>query len=140
MKAPEDPILDEFSAEIDESDIRIDNRLGAIPGNRIIIRANANCIRIVYRNLLRNAIRYAASGHIAFGFEDMGDHYRLNVYNSGPTVPEEKGSKIFELFESESGTGLGLAISRNLIRKHGGDMWYENTADNHPNFIFTIPK
>ena len=26
------------------------------------------------------------------------------------------------------------------IRKHGGKMWYENTWDNHPNFIFTIPK
>jgi PAS domain S-box-containing protein len=135
-----DPILSEFFSEIEENDIKIDNRLGAIPGNRIIIRANANWIRIVYRNLLRNAIRYAVSGHIAFGFEEMEKHYRLNVYNSGPPVPEEKREKIFEMFESKSGTGLGLAISRSLILKHGGDMWYETTENNHPNFIFTIPK
>ena len=135
-----DPILSEFFTEIEENDIKIDNRLGAIPGNRIIIRANANWIRIVYRNLLRNAIRYAVSGTIAFGFEEKEDHYRLNVYNSGPPVPEEKREKIFEMFESKSGTGLGLAISRNLILKHGGDMWYETTEDNHPNFIFTAPK
>jgi signal transduction histidine kinase len=44
------------------------------------------------------------------------------------------------MFESKSGTGLGLAISRSLILKHGGDMWYETTENNHPNFIFTIPK
>jgi len=135
-----DPLLDEFSSEIEENDIRIDNRLGAIPGNRIIIKANAQWIKIVYRNLIRNAIKYAASGHIAFGFEDKGDHYWLNVYNSGPAVQEENKARIFEQFESKDGTGLGLAISRNLILKHGGDMWYENTWDNHPNFIFTIPK
>ncbi len=135
-----DPILGEFSSEIEENKIRIDNRLGAIPGNRVIIKANAHWIRVIYRNLIRNAIKYAASGHIAFGFEDKEDHYRLNVYNSGPPVPEENRTKIFEKFESTNSTGLGLAISRNLILKHGGDMWYENTRNNHPNFIFTIPK
>jgi len=135
-----DPILEEFLSEIEGSKIRIDNRLGAIPGNKIIIKANAKWIRIVYRNLIRNAIKYAASGQIAFGFEDKGDHYRLNVYNSGPPVPAERGAGIFEKFESSDSTGLGLAICRNLIQKHGGNMWYENTWDNHPNFIFTIPK
>ena len=135
-----DPILDEFSSEIEENKIRIDSRLGAIPSNRIIIKANAQWIKIVYRNLIRNAIRYAASGYIAFGFEDKGEHYRLNVFNSGPPVPEQKRTEIFAKFESRDSTGLGLAISRDLIIKHGGDMWYENTFDSHPNFIFTIPK
>jgi PAS domain S-box-containing protein len=135
-----DPILDEFLSEIEENKIRIDNSLGAIPGNKVIIKANAKWIRIVYRNLIRNAIKYAASGQIAFGFEDKGDYYRLNVYNSGPPVAAERGTSIFEKFESSDSTGLGLAICRNLIQKHGGKMWYENTWDDHPNFIFTIPK
>lgn len=135
-----DPILEEFLSEIEENNIRIDNRLGAIPGNKVIIQANAKWIRIVYRNLIRNAIKYAASGQIAFGFEDKGDHYQLNVYNSGPPVPPDKWTTIFEKFESSDSTGLGLAICRNLIQKHGGNMWYENTWDYHPNFIFTIPK
>ena len=135
-----DPILDEFISEIEEKKILIDNRLGAIPGNKIIIKANAQWIKIVYRNLIRNAIKYASSGQIAFGFEDKGDHYRLNVYNSGPPVPGEKRASIFEKFESKDSTGLGLAISRSLILKHGGNMWYEDTWDYRPNFIFTIPK
>lgn len=135
-----DPILDEFSSDIEANNIRIDNTLGAIPGNRIIIKANIHWIRIVYRNLIRNAIRYAAGGYIAFGFEDKDDHYKLNVFNSGPPVPDEMRTKIFERFESQESTGLGLTISRELIAKHGGDMWYENTWDHHPNFIFTIPK
>ncbi|RJQ49961.1 MAG: PAS domain S-box protein [Nitrospiraceae bacterium] len=135
-----DPILEEFLSEIEENRIRIDNRLGAIPGNKVTIKANARWIKIVYRNLIRNAIKYASSGQIAFGFEDKEDHYRLNVYNSGPPVPEERRTNIFEKFESTDSTGLGLSICRNLIQKHGGNMWYESTWDNHPNFIFTIPK
>lgn len=135
-----DPILAEYLSEIEGNRIRIDNRLGAIPSNRIIIKANARWIRIVYRNLIRNAIKYASSGYIAFGFEDKADHYKLNVYNSGPPVPEKRRTEIFERFESKDSTGLGLAICRDLIVKHGGKMWYENTWDNHPNFIFTIPK
>jgi PAS domain S-box-containing protein len=134
-----DPLLDEFSSELEEKKIKIDNRLGTVPGNRVTLRANGAWIRIVYRNLIRNAIKYSPSGYIAFGFEDNGDHYRMNVFNSGPPIPEENITRIFEQFDSKNSTGLGLAISRNLILKHGGDMWCEN-SDKHPNFIFRIPK
>ncbi|MGE5892837.1 MAG: PAS domain-containing protein, partial [bacterium] len=48
-----DPILDEYSSEIEENKISIDSRLGAIPGYRVTIKANAQWMRIVYRNLIR---------------------------------------------------------------------------------------
>lgn len=138
-----DHILDEFANEIQENQITIDSKLGAIPGDRIIIKANKNWIRIIYRNLLSNAIKYGGNGCvIAFGFEDAGDHYKLNVYNNGPCIPEEERAKIFEKFYSKGskGSGIGLWIIRDLIRKHGGDMWYEETFDGHPNFVFSAPK
>ncbi len=138
-----DIILDEFANEIQENQITIDNKLGAIPGNRITIKANKNWIRIVYRNLIGNAIKYGGgSCVIAFGFEDAGGYYKLNVYNSGSAVAEEEQHKIFEKFYSvaSKSSGIGLWIIRNLIRKHGGDMWYEESLDGHPNFVFTLPK
>jgi len=135
-----DPILDELFSEIQENQILIDSRLGSIPGKRIIIEANKNWLRIVYRNLFSNAIKYGGRGcTIAFGFEEMDEYYRLNVYNSGSVVPEENRIKIFEKFYSTESSGIGLWIIRDLIRKHGGDMWYES-PDGHSNFIFTIPK
>lgn len=136
-----DPILSDFSQEIGEKNISIDNELGGIPGNRILVKANKNWLSIVYRNLISNAIKHSCLGcTIAFGFEEPDDHYRLNVYNSGPPVDPLKIEKIFEMFESESSTGLGLPIGREIMRKHGGDLWYEETSDGHPNFIFTLPK
>lgn len=137
-----DPILEEFSEEIERVNIHIDNRLGGIPGDKILVHANKTWLSIVYRNLFVNAIKYTPSGGIiAFGFEDVGEIYRLNVFNSGPPVPFEKREKIFEMFESEVSSGIGLPVVRDLIRRHGGDLWYEDSRDGtHPNFVFTLPK
>ncbi|TKB25254.1 PAS domain S-box protein [Desulfopila sp. IMCC35006] len=136
-----DPILGEFSREIEEGDLQIDNRLGGIPGDKILVSANKNWLAIVYRNLLSNAIRYTQKGGvIAYGFEDKGKMYHFNVYNSGEIIPIEKRGAIFEMFESEGSSGIGLPVSRELVRRHGGDLWCDESPDGHPNFVFSIPK
>lgn len=135
------PIIDNLASLIEERNIHIDMSLGGIPIDHIaVVEACRGWLSIVYLNLISNAIKYGGDNStIAFGYEDKGSHYRLNVFNSGPPVKDDAMDKIFDLFEGE-GTGLGLHSARELIRKHGGDMWYETTWDNHPNFIFTLPK
>ncbi len=136
-----DPILGEFSLEIEKGEIRIDNRLGGIPRDKIMVSANKNWLGIVYRNLLSNAIRYTPKGGtIAYGFEDKGEMYRLNVFNNGQSIPVEKRKSIFEMFESEASSGIGLPVIRELVRRHGGDLWCEESPGGHPNFVFTLPK
>jgi len=136
-----DPVLNEYSDLIEENHITIDNRLKSIPGHSVLIKANRVWLMIVYRTLLSNAIRYGGRGcTISFGREDHGDKYVFNVWNSGPGVPEVKRGRLFERFESAHSTGLGLSISGALIEKHGGALWYETTAGDHPNFKFSLPK
>lgn len=136
-----DPILGEFSQEIESGEIFIDNRLGGIPGDKILVSANKNWLAIVYRNLLSNAIRYTPKGGIiAYGFEDQGKMYRLNVFNTGQSIPPEKRKCMFEMFASDASSGIGLPVSRDLVRRHGGDLWFEESPGGHPNFIFTLPK
>ena len=143
-----DPVLDELSNDIEKRGIRIDNRLGAIPAGSIHIKVNRMWLKTVFRNLFKNAVKYGGQNcRIAFGFEDHGGHYRLNVYNSGPPVPEEYRSKLFTRFgriegdgpNRHEGVGLGLFLIREIIRKHGGDIWYEAKPDGS-DFIFTISK
>lgn len=134
-----DPVLEELSQELARQGIRIDCRLGAIPIRRIIIEAHRAWLKIVYRQVLTNAIKYAGQGAIiSFGFKEHENHYHLNVWNSGPPVPEDRLEAIFEPLESSGNSGLGLAIARQLIERHGGKMWCE--SQEHPNFIFTISK
>ena len=136
-----DPVLGEFAELIEMNNITIDNRLKSIPSHSVLIKANRVWLMIVYRALISNAIKYSGQGcQISFGWEDHGDEYVFNVWDSGPGVPEEKREKIFEKFESTGSTGLGLSISRDLIENLGGKLWYEHTASGHPNFKFSLPK
>jgi len=143
-----DPVLDELSNDIQRHGITIDNRMGAIPAGTIPIHVNKMWLRAVFRNLFRNAIKYGERGcTIAFGFEDRESHYRINVYNSGRSIPEEHRDKLFTRFgrievngqERREGVGLGLFLIKEIIRRHGGDIWYEAKPDGS-DFIFTIAK
>jgi signal transduction histidine kinase len=143
-----DPILDEISEDIQQAGIVIDNRLGAIPAGVIQIRADRIWLKTVFRNLFRNAIKYGGRGcTIAFGFEDHGGYYRLNVYNSGTPVAEEHRGRLFTQFGrirdgahgARDGVGLGLYLISEIIEKHGGSIWYEAKPEGS-DFVFTLPK
>lgn len=142
-----DAVLDEVSNEIEEREIVIDNRLGAIPAGSIPIGSEMMWLKAVFRNLFKNAIKYGGKGcRIAFGFQDHGSFYRLNVYNSGTPIPEESRDRLFREFaqidggaEKKDGFGMGLYLIREIIRKHEGDMWYEPREDGS-DFIFILPK
>jgi signal transduction histidine kinase len=143
-----DPILDELANEIQERNILIDNRLGAIPAGTIPLKANKIWLKTVFRNLFTNAIKYGGKGcKIAFGFEDHGAYYRLNVYNSGPPVPPVQRDKLFTKFfrgevsgrDDHNGVGLGLFLIQEIIHRHGGKIWYDARQDGS-DFVFTIAK
>jgi signal transduction histidine kinase len=127
----------------------IDHRLHAMSNKPISIRTNGIWLKMVFRNLLRNAVRYGdKEGMITIGFEDRSSCYRLNIYNSGKTIPEEYREGLFTKSMRSmngkdgkggaGGTGLGLYLVNNVIRKLGGEIWYE-AKENGSNFVFTLP-
>lgn len=141
-----DSVLDELSNEIEAGGIIIDNKLGAIPSGTIVVNASKMWLKVVYRNLFKNAIKYGGHGcTIAFGYEDQGSLYRLNVYNTGRPIPEDKRSILFTRFgrveggSDREGVGMGLFLTKEIIKRHGGDIWYE-AKDNGSDFVFTLPK
>jgi signal transduction histidine kinase len=143
------PVLEELDGEIKDRDILVDNYLSTISANQILIKGNKIWLKMVFRNLLKNAIKYGDKGStIAIGFEDHGSYFRLNVFNSGKPIPEEYREKLFTRFvrfENNDngngmgdGMGLGLYLIKTIIQKHGGDIWYE-PKENGSNFVFTLP-
>lgn len=87
------------------------------------IDSDPRLLRRVLQNFLTNAFRYA-KGHVLLGARREGQNLRLEVWDRGPGIPEDKRKVIFEEFKrldshqtrAEKGLGLGLAIADGLCR------------------------
>ena len=80
------------------------------------IRSDAKLLRRVVQNFLSNAIRYTPHGKILLGCRRLKGFIRIEVWDTGPGIPEDQLTQIFEEFRrfqqgrDKKGLGLGLAI------------------------------
>src|SRR5271165_3905716 len=82
------------------------------------IRADATRLRQVLTNLAGNAVKFTSLGGVCVSVERAGATLRFAVTDTGPGVPPERRSAVFEDFEQGNGSdarpfegvGLGLAI------------------------------
>lgn len=121
----------------------------ALPPASSSVWADRGQIETVLHNLVSNAIDAIASGQaqerkiVVEAAPVPGDMVRICVTDSGPGVPVELQTRLFEPFTSgkPDGTGLGLAISRSLIKANGGKLYLD--LDENPGagarFCLTLP-
>jgi len=116
---------------------------------KLEITADPILIRIVFSNLITNAIKYGRDGRtISLGFKEQDADYRFHVRNEGPGIPEDKLEAVFGKFVrvdikelgKQLGTGLGLYNTKEIIEKHGGKIWAESEEGKWADFIFLLPK
>lgn len=75
--------------------------------------------------LMDNACRYAGeAGHVHVTVTAAAGKVSLAVADSGPGIPEENRSRLFDRFhratDQGQGAGLGLAIADSIVRSTGG--------------------
>ncbi len=65
----------------------------------------------------------------------------VSVIDSGPGIPEDKLSTVFDTFYTTKmhGTGLGLSIVRTIVETYGGKVWAENRPEGGATIRFTLP-
>lgn len=115
----------EFEATAREKGLRLDCRLVPLAWSGDTLAFS----RIV-RNLLDNAIKYTASGHVGLSLARNGDMAVLRVEDSGEGIHPDALPRIFEEFyqvgnqgrDRSLGVGLGLAIVHRLIELAGGEI------------------
>ena len=90
------------------------------------IRGVASLLRLVFANLVDNAIKFSPKGETVEVVLKRSDGKAVfTVTGGGPPIPPEESEKIFQRFHrSESsdgrrGTGLGLAIVKKVCDIHG---------------------
>jgi two-component system sensor histidine kinase GlrK len=112
------------------------------------IRLDPEKILQVFRNLLGNAVKFTPrGGRIRVVAKPVNGKLEVSVTDSGPGIPAESLTAIFEKFRQGShkgahtrqGTGLGLAIAKSIIKSHGGEIWAESQLGRGSTFVFVLP-
>lgn len=102
-------------------------------------------------NLVGNAIKFTAHGHVAVSFRMVGDfgarkRFRFEVMDTGIGIKDEVRELIFEKFSQADtsttrefgGTGLGLALCRQLTRLMDGNIGVTSEYGKGSTFWFEI--
>ncbi len=112
--------------------------------NRVVL--DGRHLRQILLNLLGNAIKFTAGGEVALDIVPDGPNgMTFVVSDTGPGIPKEELSAIFEAFTqteagaAAGGTGLGLTISRQLLEIMGSQLNVESVVGEGSKFYFTLP-
>lgn len=93
-----------------------------------IVHADAAALRILLRNLVDNAVRYAGrGGRVLVQVTGGAAQAIVRVDDSGPGIPPAERARVFDRFYrrdsgGSSGSGLGLAIVRAIAQRHGAQV------------------
>ena len=120
-----------------------------IPDNLPVVYGNETQLKIVFRNLIGNAVKFndKPEPSIEIGFHNTENNsYLFFVRDNGIGIDHEFYEKIFVIFqrlhrrEQYEGSGAGLAIVKKIIESHKGSIWVESELGKGSTFFFTIPK
>ena len=111
------------------------------------VRSDAMLLERILLNLVSNAVRYTLRGGIIVGCRRRGEMLRIEVWDSGPGIPEDQKQNIFgEFFQLTapernrySGLGLGLAIVDGLCLLLNHQIDLASTVGRGSRFAILVP-
>ncbi len=139
-------VVEMFKEKAQQKGIRLRIDLEAMPHRKWV--HDPLQIQKVLRQLVSNAVKFTDAGEVVVRAAMLADKtLRFEVADSGPGVPPELRSKIFERFyqvdgswtRRSGGSGVGLAICRHLVSLWGGDIQVSARPETGSIFWFTVP-
>ena len=132
-----------FDAMVKEKGLELNQDVqGSLPP----LRANPIRIRQMIDNLVGNAIKYTPpGGKVSIDVHSEGPQIIFQVKDTGPGIPRDEQTHIFEKFYRASnvggtkGSGLGLAIVKSIVDSYHGRVWVESAEERGASFIVVLP-
>lgn len=139
----------EILSEIDPDIKEKGHTVSVLFGNDLpIIEADRLRMHDVIENMISNAIKYTdPGGKIVIGADILEGRVHLWVKDNGVGISDEEQPKLFDRFfladagltRGDNRVGIGLYTSREVIKRHGGEMWFESKKGVGSTFHFAVP-
>ncbi|BAY75730.1 response regulator receiver sensor signal transduction histidine kinase [Nostoc linckia NIES-25] len=115
----------------------------------------------LFTNLIGNAIKFTDSGSVTIrltsqtefaknseyqfsGKSNFTDYISIEIADTGPGIPPEERTTIFERFRQgshkSSGSGLGLYLARRIVEAHQGIILVNSELGKGSTFIVLLPQ
>ncbi|SFC15944.1 PAS domain S-box-containing protein [Marinospirillum celere] len=112
------------------------------------VRSDPQMLRRILQNFLSNALRYTGEGRVLLGCRRQKDSLRIEIWDTGPGIPESRIKEIFQEFRrldtpdkrNEKGLGLGLSIADRMARVLGHEIAVRSWQSKGTVFSVTLPR
>lgn len=120
-------------------------RLSVLPSGAVV-QTDPAFLRRILQNLIGNAVRYTRRGRVVVGARRRRGAVRLEVWDTGPGIPEAEQDNIFKEFHrlnarasASEGMGLGLAIVERACALLGHPLGLRSEAGRGSCFTVQVP-
>jgi PAS domain S-box-containing protein len=118
-----------------------------VEGGIAPLRTDSLKLKMVIKNLVRNAIKYTDHGGVTVSARATGGGVEIAVRDTGIGIPPEARSVIFEAFRQAAasdekhygGVGLGLYIAHRVVTAMGGTIAVESEVGKGSCFRVWLP-
>jgi signal transduction histidine kinase len=118
-----------------------------VPESMPPLESDPRLVRLILVNLLGNAIKFTEQGMVKLVLAHQADTHELAVVDTGPGIPPEHQTRIFEPFEQVEparkkhlvGVGLGLALVREMVTSLQGAMALDSKVGQGSAFKVVLP-
>jgi len=112
------------------------------PDASVPAHGNATLTRLVFRNLIENAIQYTPTGT---SITLSADSATVIIADDGPGIGTQTAASLFERFRrgpdtSRVGAGLGLAIAKCIMERQGGRLSLDTNAARGARFVMEFSE
>lgn len=113
------------------------------------IRGDLTKLKIVFNNIVENAIKFNKSGgSITINISESKDDFVVSVKDTGIGISEKEIPLVFKKFHRATdiltynyeGLGLGLYLARIIAEAHGGKIWFQSKTNLGSTFFISLPK